>query len=524
MKNKLMLSFAFVALLFAACQKEDFANAYADPSKISQTSVEKQFTGFLNSNKWYVLPDYWNYFVVLRTSLQRYNQAVGWANEDNQYQPPTAGLGNRWDTYYSFLAQYRELEKVQAGLKPEDQADRRIYMLTATAYLYDHTQKVVDLHGDIPFSAAGKLSENGGDYNKSYAAYDGAEAIYTKMLDDLKAFSDELSTINVKTGILAGFRTQDFINKGDLMGWRRYINSLRIRMLTRVSNAAAFKSRASSEIAAILADATKYPIVSKNTENIQINVHDINTDIHSKNFRTGLEDWNGNIAGKVMIDHMKKNVDPRLRALFEPGEKNTAKDYLGLDPMLTGADQSALIAGGTLAIYNRSTLSRNQFFPGVIINAAEVSFALAEYYLKANNDSAAKAAYEKGIRESIEFYYNVRRVSNDNVAGALTAFTEPEVTAYLAAADISWTTPNANKIQLIGNQKWLHFNVVQPLDNWAETRRLGFPRLTFRDDPSNAQKQPPFRWFYPTSERTYNGDNYAKVQANDVLNKKLFWN
>jgi len=104
MKSKIYIAFFALVVLSVACQKADFESSYADPSKITATTVEKQFTGFLNANKWYVLPDYWNYFVVLRTSLQRWNQAVGWVNSDNQYIPPSAGLGDRWNNYYGFLA------------------------------------------------------------------------------------------------------------------------------------------------------------------------------------------------------------------------------------------------------------------------------------------------------------------------------------------------------------------------------------------------------------------------------------
>ncbi len=523
MKNKIFITIIALTISFVACQKADFEDSYADPSKISQSTVEKQFTGFIYSMRPHILQHYRNYFVVLRTSLQRYNQAVGWINGDNQYQPPSAGIIDRWDVYYNGLAQYRELEKIYAALKPEDQADRRIYMMAATIQLYDHTQRVVDLHGDIPFSEAGKLSTNGGEYSTSFAKYDGAEAIYTKMLDELKGFSDELNTITVKAGILTGFKTQDIINKGDLTAWKRYVNSLRLRMLTRVSAVSAFSGRATAEIGAILGDPAKYPVVTKNTENIQITIHDINSEIHAKEFREGLEGFTGNLAGKNMIEHMKTNKDPRLRALFEPGEKDTAKVYIGLDPMLDPGTQTVLLNAGVIAIYNRSTLSRNQFFPGLVVTASEVNLLAAEYYLKNNNDALAKAAYENAIKNSIEFYYNVRKVSNDNVAGALTPYTDAEVSAYLASTGIDWSTPGANKLSLIANQKWLHFNVIMAVESWSELRRLDLPKFTFPDDPSNAQKQPPSRWFYPTTERTYNTENYGRMQANDVLNKKLFW-
>lgn len=522
--KKIFLILLSSALLLGACKKTDFEDSYSDPSKISTSTVEKQFTGFLVSNKGYVLPDYWNYFVVLRTTINHYNQAVGFVNANAQYVPGAAGIGDRWNAFYNFLAQYRELEKVYAGLSSDDQADRRVYMIAATIYLYDHTQKVVDLHGDIPWSAAGKLSANGGDYAASLPGYDKAEDIYTKMLDDLKGFADELSAIDVKSGILTGFQTQDIVNKGSLDLWRRYCNSLRLRILNRVSGVDAFKSRVTSETTAIFADPVKYPLTTTNDKNIQINVFSLNTDINSKGFRTGLEDWDGNIAGKVMIDHMKANSDPRLRVLFEPGA-NAAGVYTGLDPMLTASAQTALIAGGTMSIYNRSTLSRNEYFPGVLINAAEVHFLVAETYLNAGNDAAAKSAYNEGIKKSIEFYYNVRSISNDNTAGAVTAPDAAEIDAYINKDAIKWenAATTADKLKLIAAQKWLHFNVVQPYENWAETRRLDSPTLSFEQDNSNTQKQPPYRWFYPGSEQTYNTANYETVKSKDNLTTKIFW-
>ncbi|HYE56022.1 MAG TPA: SusD/RagB family nutrient-binding outer membrane lipoprotein [Chitinophagaceae bacterium] len=531
--KKILFILALILAGTTACKKSDFADAYADPSKISQTTVEKQFTGFLTSYSYsnsdkgqrgYVVPSYWNYFVVLRTTLLHYTQAVGFENADNQYVPGIAATNDRWNDYYNFLAQYRELQNVNAKLSAEDQADRRIYMIAATIFFYDQTQKVVDLHGDIPWSEAGRLSANGGDYASSLPKYDAAASIYTKMLDDLKAFSDELNTLAVKPGIAAGFKNQDLINRGDIMLWKRYCNSLRLRMLTRVSDVPSFQGRANSEIGQILGNPATYPVVTSNAENIMIRVHDVTSDITARGFQSGLEDWNGNIAGKVMIDHMVSNNDPRLRAMYEPGA-NAGGVYNGLDPMLNRTAQNALIAGGTLAIYNRSTISRNQFFPGILITAAEISFIAAEYYLKAANAGAAKAAYENGIRQSIEYYYWLRTLSNNNVSGTLTPTNTAEINAYIASPGVNWdlAMTTADKLKRIALQKWIHFSVIQPNESWAELRRLDAPVLSFEVDAANAQKQPPLRWLYASNERTYNAANYQAVAAQDLLTTRIFW-
>ncbi|WP_038266605.1 SusD/RagB family nutrient-binding outer membrane lipoprotein [Zhouia amylolytica] len=512
------------ALLFTGCQESDFSDDYSSPSKIAETTVDKQFAGFMVTNKDYVLPSYPNYFIVLRTTLTRYNQAVGWVNATNQYVPGEAGIARRWDNYYNMLAQYRELEKVYDELTPEEQNKYRVFMLTATIYLYDHTQKVVDLHGDIPFNEAGMLSQNGGDYIGSLAPYDNAEDLYTMMLDNLKTFADELNNISFDSGTAVLFNNQDFLNGGDLDLWKKYCNSLRLRMLTRVSGVSSFESRADSEIASILNNPGSYPIIESNDDNIQIEVTNLDTPINSQGFETGLEDWDGNLASKAMMDHMNTNADPRLRAMFEPGE-SAGGVYNGLDPLLTASEQEAAVSSGELAIYNRTTLSRNDYFPGVLMNASQVSFLVSEYYLGQGNDAMAKTAYETGIRQSIEFYYWLNSLSADNAAGELMPTDEAEISAYLMSPGVSWdaATTGAEKLGLIGEQKWIHFNVVQSVENWSELRRMDLPELEFQADQANPQTLPPMRWIYPSGERIYNTENYNQVSASDNLTTKIFW-
>ncbi len=518
------LLFIVIGLFVPACSSSDFEQYYTDPSKIQATTVEKQFSGFLKANLDYVVPNYWNYFVILSPTVNRYTQAVGWINSTQQYVPGGSLINDRWSMYYKFLSQYRELENVYGKLSKDDQNLRRIYIIAATIYLYDETQKVVDLHGDIPFLEAGKIGINGGDYVKSTVAYDKADAIYTKMLDDLKAFDAELSTITVSIGIKTGFAIQDYINFGDVAKWRAYCNSLRIKILMRVSGVSSFTSRVNSELQTIASSPSNF--VSDNSKNIQINVFDLNTDINAKGFKDGIgsNGWNYNLAGKAMIDKLKNTKDPRLRVMFEPNVKNT--DYNGLDQTLNENNQTTLVEDGEISIYNRSTYNQNQYFPGVLINAAEINLFLAEYYLNiATNDAAAKAAYNSAIEQSIRQHFAFRARSNDNQSGPVAALTPAEITAYQTNAQVSWdlATSTSEKLRLIATQKWINYNIVQPLEGWAEQRRLDLPSLTFFIDKSNPQSQPPKRWVYPSNEKVFNPTNYQAVAATDNLTTKLFW-
>jgi hypothetical protein len=519
MKKIFLIAALVIATGVTSCKKSDFAKAYVDPSKVASTTVEKQYAGFLSSDLDYVMYKYWNYFVVLQNTALHYTQAVGWANAPGQYIPGSAAIHDRWVNYYSFLSQYKNFLYLYSLQSAADQKAKRIYLITATIHFYDQTQKVVDLHGDIPWSQAGLLTTNGGNYSKSYAKYDGAATIYTKMLDDLKGFADELNTISVSSDVSSIIKTQDFINNGDVTAWKKYCNSLRIKLLTRVSGVSSFQSRVASEIGQITANPSTYPVVSSNAENILVKVYDPGTTINSNDFYTGLIGWgNNDVASKKMIDIMNTNTDPRLSVMFQPGEKAAANTYIGLDQSLDGSTQQTLIDGGTLARYNFAYISKNKSLPGILITAAEVDFLLAEYYLNAGNDAAAKAAYNAGISQSIEFYFGL--------GGALPATLPAEETTYINKAGISWAgaATTADKMNLIAIQKWTNYSVLQPLESWAEYRRTKLPAFSFVTDASGSVlPQPPSRWVYPTDEQTFNAANYQAVKANDTFTAKIFW-
>jgi len=184
MKNLKYITVLLLTFTLWSCQEDQFADNYPNPSKIANTTIERQYTGMQVAGIDYIVPAYWNYFVVLRITLNPWTQSIGWINTPNQYLPGSAASDAVWGNYYNILAQYREFQKVWNVATPQQQADRKIFQLTADAYLYYETQRMVDLFGSIPFFNAGMLSTNGGDYNVSFAEYDQSQEIYAHMLDE----------------------------------------------------------------------------------------------------------------------------------------------------------------------------------------------------------------------------------------------------------------------------------------------------------------------------------------------------
>ncbi len=526
MKKILLVTVLITTVLFS-CTEKDFEDAYSDPGTLSSTSIDRQFTGFLFQNKDYVLKAYWNYFVVLRTSLNRYMQVIGWPNEPNQYVPPSSGSDAVWNNYYGTLFQFRELEKIYNNAPESEQANKEIFMLAAKVYMYDYTQRITDLYGAIPFLEAGRLSQNSGDYEGSLAEFDDPSAIYTFILDELATIADDLNDVTLSETFQTAFSIQDYVNDGDVDSWRRYCNSLRLRMLSRVQGATEFSSRASTEIGQILSNPADYPVVENNDQNIQIDVVDFGTPINS-NFQTlenDAEGWYSSFAGQAFLDQMVNTGDPRLAYIWEPGE-NAGGAYNGIDQLADAADVDSDVNDGLIAQFNRGTYARNRFFPGLIINAAEVDLYKAEYYLNDGDDAMAKAAYEMSVTNSVDHYVRIRALTNDpGPAPAPTTPTAGDISTYLAGADVSWdaAATDDEKLALIAKQKWVHYNIIQPYENWAEFRRLGKIDLVFQPDNGNNQTLPPIRFNIPGPEQTFNEVNYGRIAADDDLNNPIFW-
>jgi len=522
-KQLLFLGLSLTALTYStSCKKESFDNFYRDPSKVTETTVEKQFSGMIYNYRQLITPDYRNIFVTLRPTIFRYLHITGWINEQNSLLPGAAAIEDRWSRFYEGLAQYRELETIYNKSIDVEKEEKKIFFYAAKILLYDQTQQTVDLHGDIPWSKAGMLSTNNSDYQNSYPEYDKATDIYKTMLDDLKAISSDFSEIELSGSIKDKFKGQDLINNGDVDLWRKYCNSLRLRLLTRVSASSEFSARANQEIAEIINNPTSYPLIEANDDNAQLDIYSLDDNsIQTKGIKDAFEasGWYANLASKKMVDMMTELSDPRLTTFFEPGEK-AAGVIKGLDQSLTTAVQTDQASKGQIAIYNRSTFSRNQYFPGILFSATETNLLLAEYYLKNGNTTAAKDKFETALKESIALYTSIRSKSNDNTVPAATAPTTAEINAFLTKINFAAAS---NKLELIANQKWIHFNVLQTVQAWSEVRRLDFPKFTYVIQNSDIQKTVPVKFSLPPSESVYNTANYNTVKDQDNVNTKLFW-
>jgi hypothetical protein len=517
------LIIAALLLTLSGCSESDFSDLYTDPSKTSTVSCDKLMTGVFFTGKTFTTPEYWRVFTFDYNFLGRCAQTVGYVNSEDRY----AGIGenyfnDRWTHFYYTLAQYRLLEETYGNLPEVSKPDYEIALLLSQIFIYEQLQEIIDLFGDVPFSQAGTLALTG-EVESARPGYDKAETLYEKMLDDLDVVNTKLAAYTPTSLSSAYLPAQDYINKGNVTKWRKFANSLRLRMAMRVADHGSLTAKGQQILSAMLTDPAKYPLVESNDDNIKIDPEN-NSDFEvMKDSNTGIqaiESWSGQVnrASKAMVDALQN--DPRLPVIYDP---NSEGNYVGMATDETETEQEnnltdTRVGGIYYSAIDTSTFSRNAKYPGMLISAAEVSFIKAEAFQKSYATGNVKTAFVTGVKQSIEFYYWLNHLGTYRTP--LTPPSESDVTTF---AEQKWDA-YSTKEEAIGTQKWLHFSLIDMIEAWDQIRRTGIPALSYPiNNLSSAYPNVFDRLRYPIDERNNNAENYAPYQSNDTYYRKLFW-
>jgi hypothetical protein len=506
---------------FTSCKKK-IEEDYSNPEQTATGSLGKLLAGmYLNKR---VHPSYWDYYTFVMPTLSLYTQAVATPPATKMYVPSIDYNESRWVDYYAgstgtdynyngpgILSNYREMQTTYAALSATEQAQQTVFLKCAQVLLYDQTAQMVDLWGDIPFFKAGTVNTAGRDI--SYAPFDDAASIYDTLITNLKDLNTYFDTAAISTVVSAELKKQDIVLGGDLSLWQRYANSLRLRLLMRISNKDV--STAQTGVTEMLNSPGTYPLITDNSQNVLLkeSPNALKSDLNDvfTAFR---------FAPSYMLDTlMVPNADPRTPVFWDAyGAGST--DYHGFPYNGTNA---AYEAGG-YATYDTATFFYNYNLPGVIFTAAEVSFLKAEAYERWGLGTA-QTEYENGIKLSVAFYYGINqsRILKTGTYPTLASPSDAVVSAYIAMPAIAYSGTTQEKLAKIYTQKWEHFFILQAGQSWAEVRRTGYPVLQYATATYAGAETPPVRLLYPSTEQLYNTSNYSNVSSKDTRDTKIFW-
>jgi hypothetical protein len=517
--NKIMTGICFCAMMLASVSCQDkIDEEFLNPEKTTRPSIGKFFTYMIDNSR--VRAEYWNIrtFLVMHPGV--YTQSVSYLNTTRRYQQQPSYLDDYWRDYYTptaggVVAHLREIEKEYATLEDAEKANAEVYLQAARVLYFDQTAQMVDMWGDIPFSEAGSVNLTG---EIIAPKFDNAEEIYTAILTGLEEAASYFSTASLDPLVASSFGKQDILLQGNLDKWRRYANSIRLRALMRISYQN--ESKAQADVMEMLNSPADYPLVDDAANNILLHPLTTYTDF----MRNAVSELNSHVAPEYMLEEVLKPAnDPRIRVLFDKNRTSAGvynADYYAMPSDITSDIQEENIGKGMYAVLDSATFLFNTKFPGIVITSSEVNFLKAEAQERWGSTDEAQLAYEKGVTESVNFYFYLNQLG----AGTESAVTGAELAALIAEPSVAYAGTTEEKLVKIWTQKWLSFGFMQSVQSWSDLRRTNYPVLTFSPDNSTqGYELPSTRLVYPPNEKTYNAENYSAVAGSDVSTGKIFW-
>jgi hypothetical protein len=398
-------------------------------------------------------------------------------------------------------------------------------VLRAWIFLY-----LTDVWGDVPYSEALQGFDKDGDLTPKY---DKQANIYADLLVQLEEANAAL------TGSVS-FGSGDLIYGGDPMLWKKFANSLKLRILNRAAGTpwshtynmagggtvtttagAAALSGADAQIAAILGNPATYPVFTSNDDNATLYYPGL--PYRNPIFNTLYTRTDQGIS-ETMFDWLLARNDPRVHIYAQPTPNSQATpplQYVGWQNgrEVTSAPFPSVSLLGTAIAYDENALL-------YVMTYDEVQLIKAEHYLRVGNDASARAAYEAGIAASMERWGCVDGGTvypSWGKTAITTAATGQAVNyaTYLANPLVAWTGTTAHKFQLVCEQKWASI-FGQGIEAYNEVRRTGFPARIFEYELAGAYYPNlglPIRVQYALSEDTHNTDNVELARVDQKIER-----
>lgn len=365
------------------------------------------------------------------------------------------------------------------------------------------TSLLTDTYGDVPYFEANQGKTN----NILTPKFDTQKDIYQDLFRKLEEANSLLTGLSASQLLTTQQKGLDALYgsaaspTAEMDLWRKFGNSLYLRLLMRVSaktDAIANGKSPVAKISEVITNPVTYPIFTSNAESAILRLTGLTYPLRSPFAGYTNTDYNSaGCLGEFFVNTLKEYGDPRL-PLWATKYDN---DYVGIP---SGYQVGQIPPA-------RSTLNPALILEpllGNIMNYAELQFILAEAATKGYIAADPKTYYNLGVQAGIAHW------------GLTMSST------YLTSDAIVWQQNGSldQHMEQIMSQKYFTLFYTD-FEQWFEYRRTGYPTLIKGTGLANGG-QMPSRLYYPVLVQSVNRANYQQAVSNqgpDDLNSKVWW-
>jgi hypothetical protein len=550
MKKILIAILSIVALV--SCQSDDaYENLNRDPKNPTQVDAEFLFNSAVKS-LFDQMTDTNVNLNIFRLLGQHWTETT-YTDEAN-YDFNTRNIpDNHWSqmnrNVLLDLTTAKEVVSSNPALTQGEKDSRNAQIEVLMIYTW---AQLVETYGDIPYSQA----LNAGEY--VLPVYDDAATIYKDLLSRLTAVIPSISG--------TGFGSVDAIYGGSPTAWKKFANSLLLRMGLRVIDAPGMASVAQSAITTAISGG----VFTSNDDNAALEYESDTPNTNPIWLALVQSNRTDYIPANTLVDFMNNLNDPRRKVYFDANLKpsigtvsssstasgvatvtfsSTLPTGLKIGDEVYAADDTfvgkissisgfSIVYTGTAPangvtlkylLYDGGPYGDNNSFgsythingynngaggvglhdptlKACLIDYAEVCFYLADAAERSISGTPAAAAgfYNSGITASFDYW------------GAT------DVATYLANPSVAYATAPGTAKQKIGNQLWLAM-YNRGFEAWTAWRIYDTPTFNL---PAISGSPVPTRYTYPVNEQNLNEVNWTAASSaigGDAQTTKLFF-
>lgn len=394
-----------------------------------------------------------------------------------------------WRSWYLELTNIRDMYKTAGeGQQPGFQ----VYQGISRVLDVWVSSLLTDMYGDVPY-----FESNLGYHElNTTPVYDHQIDIYRDLFLKLEQ-ANELFDVETEDEIPAANADMDPIFKSDVLKWRKFANSLYLRLLLRVSHKTELDAVAKIK-QIVETKSSQYPIMES---------HDDSAILYFTNQQPYLNpylnarviDFNGNKGySEFFINNMQELGDPRLDTW---ATEATLGVYAGM--------QSGYPRGTTpeaQSTLNSGLMSDARL--GNIMNFAELQFILSECAIRGYISQDAEDLYNRGVTSSIEMWG--KEVPEEYFDNTKVGFLS--------------TDSDEDLLKKIHLQKYFAL-LFTDFQQWYEYRRTKLLDLYPGPGMENDGKMP-IRLSYPLITQSINKINYDEASARiggNTINGRMWW-